>query len=505
MSLTDQWTAAQKQQLYRQLQDILYFEGESANVDFFVSSITDVNPYYSTEELKEWLAQLNASKLFEVTHIPLAELKRWTTNEWTGDLCHETGRFFSIRGLSIKTNRGPILEWTQPIIHQPEIGVLGLITKKINGILYFLIQAKAEPGNINTYQLSPTVQATRSNYSGVHGGKAIPYLNYFLDDDNGVTLIDQLQSEQGARFFKKRNRNIIVRVADDEELDILPGFRWMTLGQIKQFMLTDNTVNMDTRSIISSICYDPEQTNSPKQVVADDLQDYINSWPLATIPVGNTQIKLMLSSHRNSYSLHSLDELLRIVARHKFNHELEARLIPLNQVRNWRRTATEIVHKDATFFSVKGVRVATNNREVAAWDQPIIEQVDPGIVGFILRDIEGTLHFLVQLKVESGCMDLLEIAPTVQCITGSYQQGTGPPYVAEISAANKTDVVVDAMQSEEGGRFFREENRNIVIIASDLQTQESDNYLWMNLRQLRLFVKFNNFLNVEARSLLSLL
>ena len=61
------------------------------------------------------------------------------------------------------------------------------------------------------------------------------------------------------------------------------------------------------------------------------------------------------------------------------------------------------------------------------------------------------------------------------------------------------------MQSEEGGRFFREENRNIVIIASDLQTQESDNYLWMNLRQLKLFVKFNNFLNVEARSLLSLL
>ena len=102
-------------------------------------------------------------------------------------------------------------------------------------------------------------------------------------------------------------------------------------------------------------------------------------------------------------------------------------------------------------------------------------------------------------------MDLLEIAPTVQCITGSYQGGTEPPYVAQISAANKTDIVVDAMQSEEGGRFFREENRNIVIIASDFQTQESDNYLWMNLRQLKLLVKFNNFLNVEARSLLSIL
>ncbi len=498
-------TAAQIRQLYTQLQGILYFEGESAGVDCFLSSITDFNPYYSTEELKEWLAQLNTSKIFEVTHLPLAELKKWTTNEWTGDLCHESGRFFSIRGLSVTTNRGPIPKWTQPIIHQPEIGVLGLITKKINGILYFLIQAKAEPGNINTYQLSPTVQATRSNYSGVHGGKAIPYLNYFLHDNNGATLIDQLQSEQGARFFKKRNRNIIVRVADDEELDMLPGFRWMTLGQIKQFMLLDNTVNMDTHSIISSISYDPEEKTSHEDVVADDLQDCINSWPLATAPAGDTQIKLMLSSHGNSYSLHSLDELLRIIARQKFNHDLEARLIPLNEVKHWRRTTTEIVHEDAQFFAVKGVRVATNNREIATWDQPIIEQVDPGIVGFILQEIEGTLHFLVQLKGESGSMDLLEIAPTVQCITGSYQQGTEPPYVAEISSANKTDIVVDAMQSEEGGRFFREENRNIVIIANDFQTQESDNYLWMNLRQLKLLVKFNNFLNVEARSLLSIL
>ena len=36
-----------------------------------------------------------------------------------------------------------------------------------------------EPGNINKVQLSPTVQATKSNYTRVHGGKAIKYLNFF--------------------------------------------------------------------------------------------------------------------------------------------------------------------------------------------------------------------------------------------------------------------------------------------------------------------------------------
>ena len=74
------------------------------------------------------------------------------------------------------------------------------------------------------------------------------------------------------------------------------------------------------------------------------------------------------------------------------------------------------------------------------------------------------MHFLVQLKVESGNMDLLEMAPTVQCITGSYQQGTLPPYVAEISAANTADIVFDAMQSEEGGRFFRRKTVTLLLL-----------------------------------------
>ena len=34
------------------------------------------------------------------------------------------------------------------------------------------MQAKVEPGNINSIQLSPTLQATRSNYTKAHGGIA---------------------------------------------------------------------------------------------------------------------------------------------------------------------------------------------------------------------------------------------------------------------------------------------------------------------------------------------
>jgi oxidase EvaA len=493
--------------LHRNLERVLRFSGESANVDFFISSVTEHNPFNATEEIVQWLREMNEVAYFHVEAVPLAELRQWRFDQWTGDLVHESGKFFSIRGLEVQTNIDPIREWSQPIIYQPEIGILGILTKKIDGILYLLMQAKPEPGNINSYQLSPTVQATRSNYTRVHGGRSTPYLEYFLDESRAQTLIDQLQSEQGARFYRKRNRNIIVRVPDDEDIGLGPNFRWVTLGQLKRLMQINNTVNMDTRSVISSIDYDPETKTSLEPVRKDDLRDCLGSSGLVSRPVNELTVSMIASAHGNSRPLHATCDLLRRLSREKFRCELNTRLIPLNEVRDWRRTPHEIHHVDGRYFAVIGVRVRACDREVPAWDQPIIKQVDKGIVGFIAREINGIIHFLAQLKMESGNMDLLELAPTVQCITGSYDTGKAPPFVAETVNRACGEVIFDTMQSEEGGRFYREQNRNMLLMLNDSFPIEINNprYLWMSLKQLNRFLAFNNFLNIESRSLLAII
>ena len=74
---------------------------------------------------------------------------------------------------------------------------MGIITKEFKGVLYFLMQAKIEPGNVNCVQLSPTLQATKSNYTQTHAGKAPKYLEYFKNVTQDQILVDQLQSEQG--------------------------------------------------------------------------------------------------------------------------------------------------------------------------------------------------------------------------------------------------------------------------------------------------------------------
>lgn len=488
--------------LYRDLQRVLYFSGESKNIDFYISALTEYNPFYSTEEIEKWLQILNSEQYFHVEQIPITRLRKWGFNRSTGDLEHISGGFFSIRGLKVKTNIGQVAKWSQPIIYQPEVGLLGIITKKIDGILYFLMQAKPEPGNINTYQLSPTVQATRSNYMRLHGGKPTQYLEHFLGRNTARVLVDQLQSEQGARFYHKRNRNIIVRLKDNQEVKVGPNHRWLTLGQIHSLVHKNNVINMDTRSVISEINFDPEAVLSLDQVDPVALRACLESSPIVTKPVSDFSIKLMVSSHPNSKALHTMEELLQKMTQEKFKTIMESQLIPLKEVERWMRTSEEIFHEEKKYFSIIGVRVKAGNREVSSWDQPIMKQKDSGIVGFIVKEINGVLHFLVQLKMESGVMDLLEMAPTVQCITDNWDDM--PPYTENFVNRKGLTTIADTHQSEEGGRFYQESNHNIVLLANKkFRDVKPPLFMWLSLKQLKEFIKFNNFVNIEARSLLA--
>jgi len=60
------------------------------------------------------------------------------------------------------------------------------------------------------------------------------------------------------------------------------------------------------------------------------------------------------------------------------------------------------------------------------------------------------------------------------------------------------------MQSEEGGRFYQEQNQNMILeVDANFNTEVSEKYCWMTLSQLKDFIKFNNYLNIQSRSLLS--
>ncbi len=464
-------------------------------IEFLRSAFKTDSDVFPNSVFKEWIKAKNQEVKVNITEVPFEKLNKWKVEKETGNIVHETGKFFSIEGIKVETNWGGVNSWTQPIINQPEIGFLGIIVKKIDGILHCLMQAKIEPGNINVVQLSPTLQATKSNYSQVHKGKKPLYLEYFNGEKKVDVLVDQLQSEQGARFLKKRNRNIIVEISEDIEL--YDNFCWVTLGQIKEFIKLDNVVNMDTRTVISCV-----QFGSYNSKVID-----FYSTILGDNHLNKKETSLLHSILTNDISLNSFDKIISWITNLKSFYELNVSQIPLNNVENWVNDGTSIYHNQNKYFKVIGVNVEISNREVSSWDQPIIKPSQEGLIAFVTKPIKGVYHFLVQAKLEAGNFDVVEFAPTVQCLTGNYRKGLNSydvPFVETVLNADKSQVWYSSYQSEEGGRFYHEQNKNMIVeVGEEFPVDIPDNYCWMTLNQIYTFIKFNNYVNISARSLLS--
>ena len=448
-------------------------------------NITDTQS--SLESLFDWIRIRNEEVTVSVEQIPFSEMKGWSTDA-DGCLRHESGRFFSIEGIRVRTDIGTIREWEQPIINQPEIGYLGILTKEIDGILYFLMQAKIEPGNVNCVQISPTLQATKSNYTQQHKGRKPLYLEYFQNAKPHQVLLDQLQSEQGARFLRKRNRNIIIRV--DEEVPVYEDFAWMTLAQIKELMHHDNMVNMDTRTVLAGLDY------GQFEIGKETLQQMS--------PFGRD----MIVSSQTHKAYNTMNEHLSWLTQLKSTAELSVRYVPLKNIGGgWKQDEYEISRNDKKYFRVIGTKVNISNREVTSWCQPLVQPMQQGICAFIIKKINGIYHFLVHAKLECGNMDVYELAPTVQCLTGNVidvPKEHWPAFTEYILNAQPSQILYDTLQSEEGGRFYHEQNRNMLIEAEEeFPIDIPFDYHWMTLGQIHEFMRFNNYINIQARSLIA--
>ena len=468
---------------------------QDTQLDFLVSAMSHGN-FQTTDQILGWMKSQNEEVVSNIMQIPISELRGWSYRD--DRIRHNSGKFFSIDGIHIRTNYRNTPEWDQPIINQPEIGFLGFIVKKFNGVLHFLLQAKIEPGNLNIVQLSPTLQATRSNYTRVHGGKAPTYLEYFNGEKDVLILVDQLQSEQGARFLHKRNRNIIVEVGEDEELDVKEGYIWASLGQIKELLRYPNVVNMDSRTVISCINFGSYSEHSLRLLDAVKRMNGIHS---------SKPDSFLYSVLSGDNHLNELQDIIQWITSLKFKYELDVTPVGISEMKNWIYDGNTIHHETGKYFDVMGCRVEIGNREVVSWDQPMVRSAQEGLMGFSVKKINGIYHFLVQAKLESGNFDIVEMAPTVQCLTGNYRKGKNEytiPYLEQILNAPKDKIWYSSYQSEEGGRFFQEQNLNIIVeVGEEFPIEVEENYCWLTLNQMLSFVTYNNYLNIAARSLLS--
>jgi len=403
-----------------------------------------------------------------------------------------TDRFFSVIAAGVEgDDAADLSSRPQPLIRQPEVGVLGfMIRSGIDGSApELLVQAKPEPGNVGLVQLAPSVQATRSNYLQVHGGRPTMHLDHFMSPGR-VELASSLQSEQGTRFLGKYNLNMMIRVGDDAVFSS-GDLRWCSVSSVQQALCVDFAVNTDARSVL----------------VTSPWEALVNDRALFDRPGGNqcfrSQLLISLEECHPTSSSASLQEL--DVARRELAFDVS--VAPLASLPHW-VVSDQIIEAPNDDLEIAHVAVTCSHREVDSWDQPLLGSRVKGDVRLLCQQRDGVLQFLFCATPELGFVECVQFGPSIQTQGGP---SVSSPALAERERllhdiARHADRQLSVLQSDEGGRFMRCVSRySIDLLDPDLIVPMIRWAAWMSLSTVVQLLPQQGVFTNEARSALSLL
>tara|TARA_B100000282_G_C31738169_1_gene494735 strand:+ start:693 stop:1964 length:1272 start_codon:yes stop_codon:yes gene_type:complete len=397
---------------------------------------------YDFSQLEDIFLKANSQGNFQVEDVGLSNLKDWNFDN-VGNFSHKSERFFKI--VNVSNN---IID--TGILLQNEIGTLGLISCIYEENFYVLVQLKKEPGNKLSAQLSPTLQATLSNQNKIHGGSAPKYLEIFENIEEKETIFQKNLPEQGNRYWRKFNKNIVVLKDYFKEEE---NFLWMTLGQIYEFTKYDNSINSCLRSVLSLVV-DERIERKNIEFSFDNLNEKNKS-----------KVK---DSIVNFYDK-SKDELCFETLNDKFH--------------------------------IKGIKISIEDREVKSWDQPII--YDPYLEEYIILSvlINGERKYILRKYYEPGYEKGFVFGPT---ITNRSDQLNSS--LEDLKLFSEEDInfklIKTIEMSEEGGRFLQTTVKHSfyeLTVNSELNVDK--NYEVLSMNEIN---NINNIqlLSMEARSLI---
>jgi oxidase EvaA len=189
---------------------------------------------------------------------------------------------------------------------------------------------------------------------------------------------------------------------------------------------------------------------------------------------------------------------------------LHAQIVPISQLKNW-MTEPEAIREIENHhgFSARQFRVVATGREVKSWDQPLIASSGPGRLSLVFQERDGVLQVLAQASYEIGFLEGAQLSTSICIPPGSlvrHDDPIGEALVGVIAEGKRALLLHRCRQSEEGGRFYQEENDyEIVWLDPSVQLPRSDDYRWMTLAQVRDLIRIPGIFSIEFRGVLALL
>ena len=231
-------------QFKRNFQTLVNFKKEMAKYAYLESS--DIIP------ILNWV-KTRQKKIKTISKIiNLNKCKGWHLDK-KNNLYHESRQFFKVKGVETKGAFGrEVNSWTQPILTQKHGGVLAFISRQTNRFgTQFLIDAKIEPGDDSIIKISPSFQATQSNMNRAHGGKRPNFYDIVMQNKGAELIYYTIHNEEGARFWRKSNWNVIVRLKNPFDKRVKgSNYKWVSLKQLKKLALRNRCVNPFVKTIL---------------------------------------------------------------------------------------------------------------------------------------------------------------------------------------------------------------------------------------------------------------
>jgi len=208
----------------------------------------------SIKKILLWRKKLLKKTKIKTKIINLNQCEKWKLDK-NNNLYHTSGQFFKVKGVmtSGSFNR-EVNSWTQPILTQKHGGVLAFISRIVKNKVEFLIDAKTEPGDDSNIKLCPSFQATQSNINRAHGGRLPNFYDIVIKLKKAKLIYSTSHNEEGARFWKKSNLNVIVQLNDPYDKRIKgENYKWVNYSQIKKLSLKNNIINPFVKTILFMI------------------------------------------------------------------------------------------------------------------------------------------------------------------------------------------------------------------------------------------------------------
>ena len=204
------------------------------------------------KEILKWRKNLIKKTNIKTKLVNFENCKDWYFDK-NKNITHKSGQFFKVQAVQIQgANKREVVSWSQPIFTQKHGGVLAFISRftNKNGV-EFLLEAKTEPGDNSDIKVAASFQATQSNINKAHGGKRPKFYDIVIKQKGAKIIYQASHNEEGARFWKKSNINLIVQLTNPYDERIKgENYKWASLKQIKKLGLKDNIITPFVKTIL---------------------------------------------------------------------------------------------------------------------------------------------------------------------------------------------------------------------------------------------------------------